>query len=48
MSDTCSNTWQATDRDGDEITVTCGATLGEAKKVRKKDLVRCPECGRKL
>lgn len=26
----------------------CGYDLTQAKKVKGKDLVRCPECGRKL
>lgn len=48
MADNCTNTWQAEDRDGKKVTITCGFDLTAAKKVRGKELVRCPECGRKL
>lgn len=48
MAQTCPNTWEAKDREGNTITVTCEADLGTAKKVRGKQLVRCPDCGRKI
>jgi hypothetical protein len=48
MADTCTNTWEAKDREGKPFEKTCGFELKEAKKARGKALVRCPECGRKL
>lgn len=48
--DTCTQIWIGTDPENPQQTKekVCGFDLTEAKRVRGKDLVRCPECGRKL
>ena len=43
----CTNTWTAIVND-EPIEVPCAYDLAEAHKTRGKDLVRCPQCGKKL
>lgn len=46
----CPNTWLGTDPADTtkKIEKMCGADLTEAKSVHGEELLRCPQCGRKL